>query len=54
MGRNDDRRSGSLHQDCPVICRCDGDVTALPAYQYGDPLDVMVRNENAIENRIRS
>ena len=51
---NDDRRSGALRRDCPGICRCEGDVTALPAYQYGDPLDVMARKENAIENRIRS
>jgi len=28
-------------------------VTALPSRMYGDPLDVLIRKESAIDNRIR-
>jgi hypothetical protein len=29
-------------------------VTVLPSHKYGDPLQVLINKENAIENRVRN
>lgn len=28
-------------------------MTILPSHKYGDPLDILIAKENAVENRIR-